>query len=188
MFRGIDPARAHRPLREQGGVCFANARRKGRLAYKLPPVCTIYPPSICPVRALNQYIAFTTDYTGDELLVSLAKPRAPLSADRVGALATEFLKGLNLTGFTAHSTRGASVTTWIWEVIAALGDWKTYNFFRRFYDKVRAPLPSTQALVPDSCFRLPQVPQFWPTTWGVLAGAACYLAALPGTPDAHWRK
>ena len=134
LFRGTDLVRTHWSLREQGGVWFVNARRKGRLAYELYPVHTISPPSICPVRALNRYIASTNNYTGDELLVSLTMPRAPLSADRVNALTTEFLKGLNLTGFTAHSTRGASVTTLILlgidpQVIAALGDWKSYDCF-----------------------------------------------------------
>ena len=163
LFRGIDLARAHRSLREQGGVCFVNARRKGRLAYELFPVHSISSRSIFPVRALNQYIAFSTDYTVDELPVSLTKPQAPFSADRVGALTTEFLKGPNLTGFTAHSTRGDPATTLILlgidpQVIAALGDWKSYDCFCRFYDKVGESLPFTQALVPDSCFYLPQLP------------------------------
>ena len=63
LFRGIDVARTHRSLRNQGGVCFVNARHKGRLAYELFVVHTISSPSIFPVRALNQYIAFTTNYT-----------------------------------------------------------------------------------------------------------------------------
>ena len=96
LFRGIDLARAHRPMLDQGGVCFARSRRKRRMAYELLPVYTIPPPNICPVRALNKHIAFTTDYPSGEFLLSLAKPRPPLSAHRVGALTTEFLKGLKV--------------------------------------------------------------------------------------------
>ena len=97
----------------------------------------------------------TNLYSGEELLVSLT--------DKVTALTTKFLKGLNLVGFIAQTTRGASVTTLILlgldpHVIAALGDWKSYDCFRRFYDKVRTSLPCTQALVPESYFRLPQLP------------------------------
>ena len=100
-----------------------------------------------------QHIAATSDYNGPELFVSLTDPRRAIKSDTINAITTKFLQEHNLQSFTAHSTRGASVTALILlgvdpHVVCALGDWKSYDFFRLFYDRVRACLPFTQVLVP----------------------------------------
>ena len=88
-----------------------------------------------------------------ELFVSLTQPQRPLSADTINSITTKFLKDHNLKGFSAHSTRGAAVTALILlgvdpHVVCALGDWKNYDCFRVYYDRVRSCLPFTQILVP----------------------------------------
>ena len=57
-----------------------------------------------------------------------------------------------MRGITAHSTRGAAVTALILlgvdpNVVRALFDWKSYDCFRLYYDRVRACFPFTQVLV-----------------------------------------
>ena len=152
LFRGIDLARTTRDV-QRGAVYFVNSRRKGRLVHQRYPVHRLEPASICPQRALDDYIAATADYDGPELFVSLTQPRRPLRADTINSITTKFLKDHNLKGFSAHSTRGAAVTALILlgvdpHVVCALGDWKNYDCFRVYYDRVRSCLPFTQILVP----------------------------------------
>ena len=108
---------------------------------------------VCTQNALDAYIAATADYNSTELFVTLTEPRQAIKSDTINAISTKFLAEQNLHGFTAHSTRGASVTALILlgvdpHIVCALGDWKSYNCFRLYYDRVRACLPFTQILVP----------------------------------------
>ena len=152
LFRGIDLARTTRDI-ERGAVYFVSSRRKGRLVHQRYPVHKLEPAAVCPQNALDSYITATADYNGPELFVSLTEPRRAIKSDTINAITTKFLQEHNLQGFTAHSTRGASVTALILlgvdpHVVCALGDWKSYDCFRLFYDRVRACLPFTQVLVP----------------------------------------
>ena len=63
--------------------------------------------------ALGAYIAATANYNGPELFVSLSRPRHAVKSDTINAVTTKFLAEHNLHDFTAHSTRGASVTVLI---------------------------------------------------------------------------
>ena len=97
---------------------------------------------------MDAYITATADYNGPELFVSLTEPRRAIKSDTINAITAKLLAEHNLHGFTAHSTRGASITALILLGVCALGDWKSYDCFRLFYDRVRACLPFTQILVP----------------------------------------
>ena len=77
------------------------------------PVHKLEPAAVCPQNALDAYIAATADYDGLELFVFLTKPRRAVKSDTINAITTKFLAEHNLHGFTAHSTRGASVTALI---------------------------------------------------------------------------
>ena len=77
------------------------------------PVHKLEPAAVCPQNALDSYIAATSDYNGPELFVSLTEPRRAIKSDTINAITTKFLQEHNVQGFTAHSTRGASVTVLI---------------------------------------------------------------------------
>ena len=95
----------------------------------------------------------TSSYEGNELFVSLKAPRKPIVAGTINSLTTTFLQSVGLHVFTAHSTRGSAATALILlgvdpHIVCELGDWRNYDTFRCFYNRVRALANFAQSLVP----------------------------------------
>ena len=155
LFRSIDLARSTRKLRTERQPWFLNSRRKQKLRCGWYPIHAILPGKICPQKCISEYLSSTSDYDGNDLFISLTIPRHGISADTIGSLTTGFLSAAGIQDdFTAHATRGASVTALILlgvdpHVIASLGDWQSFDCFRKFYDKCKSALPFTQILVPQ---------------------------------------
>ena len=107
----------------------------------------------CPLYWLGVYLEMTSSYEGNELFVSLKAPREPIVAGTINFLTTTFLRSVGLHEFTAHSTRGSAATALILlgvdpHIVCKLGDWRNYDTFRRFYNRVRAMTNIAQSLVP----------------------------------------
>ena len=107
----------------------------------------------CPLYWLGVYLEMTNSYEGNELFVSLKAPRKPIVAGTINSLTTTFLRSVGLHECTAHSTRGSAATALILlgvdpHIVCELGDWRNYDTFRRFYNRVRAMTNIAQSLVP----------------------------------------
>ena len=154
FFRGIDLERTKRTgIIKQGKVWFVQARRKGRPVYEPSPIHEMSNTAYCPLYWLGVYLEMTSSYEGNELFVSLKAPRKPIVAGTINSLTTTFLRGMGLHEFTAHSTRGSAATALILlgvdpHIVCELGDWRNYDTFRRFYNRVRAMTNIAQSLVP----------------------------------------
>ena len=97
---------------------------------------------LCPVEMLRRYQAVTSllKKESDQLLVAIVKPHKPVAACTIARWLKEVLKlsGIDVSMFTAHSTRSASasaaadsgVTT---SDILKAADWSTESVFRCFY-------------------------------------------------------
>ena len=119
------------------------SRRKGRPVHEACPIHAMSNVAFCPIYWLSVYLVMTTSYEGPALFVSLKPPQRPLLASTINSLTTTFLRSMGLHEFTAHSTRGSAVTALISlgvdpHVVCELGDWRSYDTFRRFYNRVRA--------------------------------------------------
>ena len=111
--------------------------------------------AFCPIYWLSVYLDMTTSYEGPALFVSLEPPRRPILASTINSLTTTFLRSMGLHEFTAHSTRGSAATALILlgvhpHVVCELGDWRSYDTFRRFYNRVRAMSNVAQSLAPEA--------------------------------------
>ena len=154
LFRGIDLERTKRTgIIKQGKVWFVQARRKGRPVYEPSPIHAMSNRAYCPLYWLGVYLEMTSSYEGNELFVSLKAPRKPIVAGTINSLTTTFLRSVGLHEFTAHSTRGSAATALILlgvdpHIVCELGDWRNYDTFRRFYNRVRAMTNIAQSLVP----------------------------------------
>lgn len=71
-------------------------------------------PDLCIISHLREYIHLTKDFRNgcDQLLISFTKPHKPVSKDTVSRWAKKILhaSGVDITSFTAHSTRSASTS------------------------------------------------------------------------------
>ena len=93
--------------------------------------------------------------------MSLHNPRKGIASDTTNGFTTRWLRehlfelaDLDAESFAAHSTRRAAATALIYlgvdpHIVAALGDGSYYHTFRTFYDRCRALLRVSQALVPS---------------------------------------
>ena len=102
LFRGCDLAAASRLLRCTAQPWFLHTTRKGRQFPAWYHVHTITPGTLCPQRAIQRYVEFTSDYIGDALFISLTLPRRPLYANRINSLTSQFLKQQGIQVFTAQ--------------------------------------------------------------------------------------
>ena len=155
LFLGIDLERTKRTdIIKQGKVWFVQARRKGRPVYEPRPIHTMSNGAYCPIYLVGVYLEMTSSYEGNEIFVSLKAPRKPIVAGTINSLTTKFLRSMGLHEFTAHSTRGSAATPLIMlgvdpHIVCELGDWRNYDTFRRFYNRVRAMTNIAQSLVPE---------------------------------------
>ena len=154
LFRGIDLERTKRTgIIKQGKVWFVQARRKGRPVYQSSPIQEMSNKAYCPLYWLGVYLEMTSSYEGNELFVSLKAPRKPIVAGTINSLTTTFLRSVGLHEFTAHSTRGSAATALILlgvdpHIVCELGDWRNYDTFRGFHNRVRAMTNIAHLLVP----------------------------------------
>ena len=154
LFRGIDLERTKRTgIIKQGKVWFVQARRKERPVYEPSPIHKMSNRAYCPLYWMGVYLEMTSSYEGSELFVSLKSPRKPIVAGTINSLTTTFLCSVGLHEFTAHSTRGSAATALILlgvdpHIVCELGDWRNYDTFRRFYNRVRPMTNIAQSLVP----------------------------------------
>ena len=107
--------------------------------------------NLCPVEHLKKYLDKTSTIRGlhTQLLLSYQKPHRPVSTDTIArwikVLLTE--AGINITVFSAHSTRAASASAAhskgisIDKILATAG-WSTESTFCRFYRKPIVSSPS----------------------------------------------
>ena len=145
LFRGVDLSRTRRTLEHRGNVCFIWGQRKGRPAFERYPLHPMQRRQFCPQFWIWRYITLTADYEGTELLVSVSEPRRPILTSTVNSA--------GLQDCSAHSTRGAAAATFIIlgvdpRIVCELGDWRSFDTFRRSYNGVRAMSNPAQALVP----------------------------------------
>ena len=87
--------------------------------------------------------------------MSSKPPRRPILASTINSLTATFLRSMGLHEFTAHSTRGSAATVLILRavdthVVSELGDWRSYDTFRLFYNRVRAMSNVAQSLAPEA--------------------------------------
>ena len=156
LFRGIDLERTKRTdIIKHDKVWFVMSRRKGRPVHEPCPIHAMFNVAFCPIYWLSVALDMTIFYEGPALFVSLKPPRRPILASTINSLTTTFLRSMGLHEFTAHSTRGSAATALISlevdpHVVCELGDWRSYDTFRRFYDRVRAMSNVAQSLVPEA--------------------------------------
>ena len=153
LFRGLDLQRTRRTLEQRGDVCFFWAWRKGRPAFERYPLHPMERREFCPQFWIRRYISLTADYERTELLLSVSNPRKPILASTVNFLTARYLRSAGLHNFSAHSTRGAAATALYILAVdphigCELGDWRSFDTFRRFYNCVRAMYNPAQALIP----------------------------------------
>ena len=102
-------------------------------------------PSICVVTTLKEYLVRTKSLRGSgqsQLLLSFVKPYKPVSRDTVTrwVRCTLALAGIDVTKYSAHSTRAASVSAAsranvnIDDILQTAG-WSSECCFARFYNK-----------------------------------------------------
>lgn len=102
-------------------------------------------PSICVVTTLKEYLVRTKSLRGSgqsQLLLSFVKPYKPVSRDTVTrwVRCTLALAGIDITKYSAHSTRAASVSAAsranvnIDDILQTAG-WSSECCFARFYNK-----------------------------------------------------
>ena len=149
----------HMPIAKRDAPWLA-FRHRGRVFRWdcLPFSLTIHAMSnvaFCPIYWLSVYLVRTTSYEGPAVFVSLKPPRRPILASTINSLTTTFLRSMGLHEFTAHSTRGSAATALILlgvdpHVVCELGDWRSYDTFRRFYNRVRAMSNVAQSLAPEA--------------------------------------
>ena len=156
LVRGIDLERTKRTdIIKQDKVWFVMSRRKGRPVHEPCPIHAMTNVAFCPIYWLRVYLDMTTSYEGPALFVSLKHPRRPILASTINSLTTTFLRSMGLHEFIAHSTRGSAATALILlsvdpHVVCELGDWRSYDTFRRFYNRVRAMSNVAQSLAPEA--------------------------------------
>ena len=97
---------------------------------------------LCPVETLHHYRHVTAPLRkrNNQLFIGIVKPHNPVTSSTIARWLKEVLKmsGIDVTKFTAHSTRGASssaaadsgITT---GDILKTADWSTESVFRKFY-------------------------------------------------------
>jgi len=154
MFRGIDLAKAHRPLKLKQGVYFLYMKRKGRTNWAWFPVPQLKPEVLDPVASVQAYIQATPN-RGPELFWA-APPHQPkpLKSDTINGITKRLLNKYGLSEYAAHSTRGACATSLLQQgvpphIVQALGDWKSESCFNQFYNRVSATQAWAQCLIPD---------------------------------------
>ena len=106
---------------------------------------------VCPVDCLKSYIFFT-DYLRTEenkrsLFISLIQPFGPVSGNTVGRWIKSFLgqAGVDISQFSAHSTRGAAASKAIasgisMDSILRSGDWSRETTFAKHYHRALLPV------------------------------------------------
>ena len=156
LFRGIDLERTKRThIIKHDKVWFVMSRRKGRPVHEPCPIHAMSNKAFCPIYWLRVYLDMTSSYEGPALFVSLKPPRRPILASTINSLTTMFLRSMGLHEFTAHSTRCSAATALILlgvdpHVICEMGDWRSYDTFRRFYNRLRAMSNVAQSLAPEA--------------------------------------
>ena len=156
LFHGIDLERTKRTdIIQHNKVWFVMSRSKGRPVHEPCPIHAMSNGAFCPIYWLNVYLDMTTSYEGTALFVSLKPPRRPILASTINSLAKTFLRSMGLHEFTAHSTRGSAATALIIlgvdpHAVCELGDWRSYDTFRRFYNRVRAMSNVAQSLATEA--------------------------------------
>lgn len=104
-------------------------------------------PRLCPVTCMKDYIQATDGLVdgrfGDGLLIASRKPFKPIGASTVARWIKSLLKeaGVDVSTFSAHSTRGAASSKAFnkglsVETILKTGNWSTESVFSRFYKRV----------------------------------------------------
>ena len=156
LFRGIDlECTKHTDIIKHDKGWFVMSRRKGRPVHEPCPIHATSNGAFCPIYLLSVYMDMTTSYEGPALFVSLKPPRKTILARTINSLRSTFLRSIGLHEFTAHSTRGSAATALILfgvdpHVVCELGDWRSYDTFRRFYNRVRAMSNVAQSLAPEA--------------------------------------
>ena len=154
LSRGIDLERTKRTdIIKQDKVWFVMSRRRGRPVHEPYPIHAMSNVAFCPIYWLCVYLDMTTSYEGPALFVSLKPPRRPILASTINSVTTTFLRTMGLHEFTAHSTRGSAATALILlgvdpHVVCELGDWRSYDTFRRFPNRVLSNV--AQLLAPEA--------------------------------------
>ena len=153
LFPGCDLVATSRSLCTLAQPWFLRSQRKGRHYRDWNPIHALTPVTLCPHQAILAYLQLTQEITGNALFVLLSVPQRPLSADRINSITTKFLRENSIKDFMAHSTRSAAASALIAlgvdpHVVCALGDWKSYDCFRKFYDRVGVLRPIAQAMIP----------------------------------------
>lgn len=104
-------------------------------------------PNICPARCLYDYIERTkqlrNDYSNDSLFISPKMPHQPVSSQTISKWIKGILResGLDISIFTAHSTRHASTSAALRlgvsiDLIRSTAGWtRTSETFARFYNR-----------------------------------------------------
>ena len=100
-------------------------------------------PNLCIVRTLQQYLQLTNPLRGDErqLFITTTPPHRGVSRDTIRRWTKSIMAaaGIDLTIFSAHSTRSAATTKAATKVplatILATAGWSRASTFQQFYEK-----------------------------------------------------
>lgn len=137
-----------------GSVYFniRNLLKQSRPGFHIKPVelkSYIHDEDLCVVRSLEVYIHRTAHLRGDtdNLFLTLTKPYHKASTDSIARWIKSVLSlsGIDISKFTAHSTRSAS-TSAAFELGMPLQDilntagWSCESTFAKFYNKTKQPM------------------------------------------------
>ena len=103
---------------------------------------------LCSVKCLQRYEAVTTSFRvkseQEQLFLSINKPHSLVVSSSIARWLKSVLasSGVDISIFSAHSTRGASTSTAslagvITQQILSTADWSTANVFKKFYFRDR---------------------------------------------------
>lgn len=100
-------------------------------------------PSICPVRALLEYVKRTESQRKTEnIFLDVNYPYKPLTSQRIAKIVLEVMKlaGINTSIYKTHSIRSATASKAIEsglsvDEVMKKGRWKSRGVFQRFYDR-----------------------------------------------------
>ena len=102
-------------------------------------------PGLCVVRTFQEYLKRTATLRkpgNDKLFVTSLRPHRPISRDTASKWVKKMLRlaGIDLSMFTAHSTRSASTSAALaanvpLETILKTAGWTKESTFRKFYNK-----------------------------------------------------
>ena len=156
LHRGVDLSRLQRVVSMVNGRPFMLVQRKGWKSKRWEQIISLpLCPQLSPWHLIKAYVSMTKAQAspGGYLLLSLAAPWKPLTANTVNSITKQLLKkyGVNTAFWGAHSTRGAGVSFYkrlglSSEAVCELGQWKNVQAFSAHYLRLNAAVSAQEKI------------------------------------------